>query len=217
MNSLLILGAGGHGKVVADLCLESGLSSLSFLDDEFVSHRPFADVLGLPVIGRFEDSLTPKLLDKFKFAFVAVSNPSIRLKWLARLSKYGYSLPSLFHSSATISSFANIGCGCIVASKAVIQAGASVADGCIVNTSASVDHDVRLNNGVHVCPGVHIAGSVNVGERSWLGIGSSLIQKVSIGDDVLIGAGSVVVGDIPSNVKAFGAPAQIRGPHYWKS
>ena len=113
------------------------------------------------------------------------------------------------HPSAVISPSAKIGEGTVVMAGAVINADAVIGNHCIVNTGATVDHDCVVEDYCHVAPGVHISGGTHVGEGTWVGVGSSVIQCLNIGKNCMIGAGSVVVKDIPDNVTAFGCPAKV--------
>lgn len=210
MSDLLILGAGGHAKVVAELALSSGAASrVAFLDDRFFSPNGCSSVLGWPVIGPLAWSLLPHTSSQFSAAVVAIGHSSTRLHWIQQLQTAGYSLPVLIHPTAWISPSAQIGPASVVFAQAVVQAQASIGNGSILNTSSSLDHDSQLADGVHICPGVRLAGEVQVGSRSCIGIGASVIQQVTIGSDVTVGAGSVVLCDLPDGVTAVGVPARI--------
>lgn len=208
MSSLLILAAGGHGKVVAETALAAGsVSRIAFLDD-----RSLPPVLGWPVLGNLDMALEPSIKEKFPLAFVAIGHPVTRLLWVDRLQAAGYTLPLLIHPSASISPSAHIGSASVVLANAAVQAHAVIGMGSILNTGCSVDHDVQLANGVHLCPGARLAGEVQVGARSWIGIGASVIQNVLIGSDVTVGAGAAVVRDLPDGVTAVGVPARVLPP-----
>lgn len=205
MSDLLILGAGGHAKVVAETALAAGVASrIAFLDD-----RPSPPVLGWPVLGSLDQALEPSIQEQFTSAVVAIGHPSTRLRWIERLQKAGYELPVLIHPSAWISPSAQFGPGSVVFAQAAVQSQAVIGTGAILNTGCSVDHDVQLGDGVHICPGARLAGEVQVGFRSWIGIGASVIQQIRIGADVTVGAGAAVVRDLPDGVTAVGVPARI--------
>ncbi|MEB3185780.1 MAG: acetyltransferase [Cyanobacteriota bacterium] len=205
MSHLLILGAGGHARVVAETALASGrASSIAFLDD-----RSLPPMLDWPVLGRLDLALDPSIKEKFPAALVAIGHPDTRLRWLAKLQVAGYRLPLLIHPNAWISPSAQIGPGSVVFAQAVVQAQAVIGIGTILNTGCSVDHDAELSDAVHVCPGARLAGEVKVGARSWIGLGASVIQQVRIGSDVTVGAGAAVVSDLPDGVTAVGVPARV--------
>jgi len=210
MSELLILGAGGHAKVVAEVALTSGAATrVAFLDDCFKCLDACSPLLGWPVIGPLALSLHPNSQFQFSAAFVAIGHPSTRLHWILQLQSAGYDLPVLIHPTAWISPSAQIGPASVVLAQAVLQAQANIGIGAILNTSCSVDHDAQLAQGVHICPGARLAGEVKIGPRSCIGIGASVIQQVTIGSDVIVGAGAAVLGDLPDGVTAVGVPARI--------
>ena len=205
MSKLLILGAGGHGKVVAETAMATGRwKSIAFLDDELpVGTR----VLDFPVVGAFSDALA--LHETYGEALVAVGDSHIRLDLMAQLSTAGFLLPVLVHSSAVVSPSAFLAEGTVVFAQAVVQADTQIGRGCIINTASTVDHDCRLDDGVHVCPGSHLAGGVSVGQSCWLGIGSVIIQNIQIGDESMVAAGAVVISDVERHSTVAGLPAKL--------
>ena len=210
MTALLILGCGGHAKVVAETALAVGrFTRIAFVDDRCSSPGDLPPVLGWPVLGPLAHALEPSLREQFAAAVVAIGRAATRLHWQQQLFAAGYELPVLIHPSAWVSPSAQIGPGSVLFAQVVVQAQAVIGAGAILNTSCSVDHDVQLADGVHVCPGARLAGDVHVGERSCIGIGASLIQQIRIGSDVTIGAGAAVVGDLPDGVTAVGVPARV--------
>ena len=210
MNSIIILGAGGHGKVVADT-LVSLYKDLEvfFFDDKYIKNELYA-LNSYPVLGKINDAFNNDMLSDHLQAFVAIGNSKERLLLTNKLSSFGYKIPYIIHPSSYISPSASISKGALVLANTVIQASAKIGNSVIINNGSTVDHDCNLEDGVHVCPGVHIAGNVSIGKRSWVGIGSSIIQNISIGSDVTIGAGSVVINDIPSHQTAYGIPAKVK-------
>lgn len=196
---LLILGAGGHGKVVADIAYRLGYSEIQFLDDD--SDKKVCG--GYKVAGKCSD-FTSYDAD----ICIAVGNPEIRAKLFAEVKGYRYNLPALIHPSAVISTNVSIGEGTVVMAGAVINAGAIIGDGCIVNTGASVDHDSQIGDFVHIAVGAHLAGSVTVGKGTWIGIGAVVSNNVTICDGCMIGAGAVVVDDISVRGTYIGVPAK---------
>lgn len=210
MAGLLLLGAGGHARVVAETALATGrFSRIAFLDDRCTGSPQLPDQLGWPVIGPFSASLNPQVCQEFSAALVAIGNAAVRLQWLPRLAAAGYELPVVFHPTAWVSPSSQLGVGSVVFAQAAIQAQAVIGSGAIVNTCCSVDHDAQLGDGVHICPGARLAGEVHVGNRSWIGIGASVIQQIRIGADVTVGAGAAVVRDLPDGVTAVGVPARV--------
>ena len=210
MSGLLILGAGGHAKVVAETALASGVaSSVAFLDDRCTGLDLCPPFMGWPVIGPLALALQADTCPPFDAAVVAIGHAATRLHWIQQLQNVGYHLPVLVHPTAWVSPSAQLGPASVVFAQAAVQAQASIGAGAILNTGCSVDHDAQLADGVHLCPGARLAGEVKLGACTWIGIGASVIQKVFIGSDVTVGAGAVVTGDLPSRVTAVGVPARV--------
>ena len=204
MNTLLIIGAGGHGKVVADSanCTHQW-EKIVFLDDQFPEVKK---QMGFQIIGRISDRL--QLLEKYGSAVVAIGDNARRIKLMDELAALGYQLPAIIHPFANVSHYAEIAEGSVVIAGAVINAGVRIGRGCIINTGATVDHDCNLAAGVHISPGVNLAGEVTVGEGSWIGTGAVVIPGISIGRYAVVGAGAVVISDVADKQKVVGVPAR---------
>ncbi|MBX3575926.1 MAG: acetyltransferase [Rhizobiaceae bacterium] len=202
---LLIVGAGGHGRVVADAALEAGFADIAFLDDSVAANPtsgPFA------VIGPLAD--IERLAGAWPSAIAAVGNNARRLELLARLRGAGYATPLVRHPAAALSRHATVGAGVFVAAGAVVNIGARLGDAVIVNTGATIDHDCVLADGVHVSPGAHLGGTVKVGPRSWIGVGTAVRHGLTIGSDAIVGAGAAVVSDVADDITVVGVPARRR-------
>lgn len=205
MPKLLILGAGGHGKVVAEIASLMGLwEEISFLDDR----KSLYDVIGFKVIGRFDDYM--RFREEFTDAFVAIGNNQLRIKWLNALEQAGFKIPILKHPLSIISPTSHIEPGVVVMPGAVINASTKIGRGCIINTSSSIDHDSILEEGVHISPGAHLGGAVLVGTCSWICIGAGISNNIRIGKHSVVAAGSVVIEDIGDSVLVAGVPAKIK-------
>lgn len=205
MSKLLIVGAGGHGKVVADAALSTGKwNMIAFLDDRFPE---LLSVRTLAVIGTFQSAQS--FINDYQDIVVAVGDNVRRLELTSFYKSLGFHCPPVIHPSATIDSTAQIGNGTVVLPHAVINADAVVGSACIINTASVIEHDCRVGDGVHVSPRAVIGGGSEVGELSWIGIGATVIHKIAIGDRCIIGAGSVVTSHIGHNVTAVGMPARV--------
>ena len=203
MKNLAILGAGGHGKVVAEAALLSGWKSVSFFDDAYPDKKQSSS---WSIQGNSSDLI--QNAKKFDAVHIAIGDNVLRQSKFNELD--GLNIVSVVHPSAVISSSASICRGAAIFGGVVINAETVVGTGSILNTGCTVDHDCNVGKFSHICPGVHLAGHVSVGDFSLLGIGSSVVQCLSIGPNTIIGAGSVIVKDIPGSSLAYGVPCSIR-------
>lgn len=200
---LVLLGAGGHGRVVADIALSVGYSNLAFLDERW---HEIADVLGFQVIAAIKDA--DGVIEPDDHVFIAIGSNRKRIDLLRAFQVKGVTIPVLVDPSAIVSRFAAIGEGTAVMANVVVNAGADIGQGVILNTACSVDHDCRIEDGVHISPGAHLAGSVRVGEQSWIGIGSAVCENILIGRGCIVGAGSAVVATLSNGARVGGVPAR---------
>lgn len=200
---LLVAGAGGHGRVVAEAALAMrDFSSVSFLDDRV---SPQATIEGWPIIGSLDQ--LEELSSAFQAFATGMADPALRISLLGRARNAGLRCVSIIHPSASVSAHSSIGEGTVVMAGARINVGARTGEACIINTGATVDHDCILAEAVHICPGAHLAGNVEIGPRTWFGIGAVARQGIKIGANSMIGAGSVVIRDVPDNSTVAGNPA----------
>jgi sugar O-acyltransferase (sialic acid O-acetyltransferase NeuD family) len=203
VKRLAVLGASGHGKVIADLAEVVSWDEVVFFDDSWpqVSHNGSWSVAG-------DSQALLDQLSRFTGVVVAIGNNRIRADKLRWLVENAAPIVSLIHPSALISRYAHLGEGCVVMAGVVVNADANIADGVILNTCCSVDHDCSIGACAHISPGARLAGGVRVGAQSWVGIGACVKQLVSIGQQVVVGAGAVVVADLPDGITAVGVPAR---------
>jgi len=203
---VVIIGGGGHAKVVIESLRASGKSVAVIVDADPTPR----EVLGVPVVG--DDLKLPELKGQgFSELFVAIGDNRLREKLGRKAQGLGFSLVNAIHPSAIVSPTARIGEGVAIMAGVAINADSRIGDLAIINTGAVVDHDCRLGVACHLGPASALAGTVSVGERAFLGVGARAIPGVSIGADTIVGAGGVVVRDLPDNVLAVGVPARIKG------
>lgn len=201
-RSLLVLGCGGHGRVVADTASECGYTRIAFLDD-----RPTELAAKLAgVLGPMD--MLDDLAGEWDAAIAAVGDSTLRLALLERIRSAGFEVPSVVHPSAIVNRRAQIGAGVLVGAGAIINVFARIGDAAIVNTGARIDHDCVVGRGSHIAPGATLSGDVKVGERAWLGTGCAVRQGVTIGADVMVGVGAAVVSDLAAGETYIGVPAR---------
>ena len=198
---VVIIGASGHGKVVADIVIRSGDQVVGFLDD---NPELGTDFMSFPILGKLEQ------FQQYKECWfvVAIGNATVREKIVAQLGSVKWY--TAVHPSAVISSMGvSIGEGTVVMANAVINPGATIGKHCIINTSTVVEHDNRIEDLAHISVGAKLAGTVHVGKRTWIGIGASVRNNISIYQDCIIGAGAVVVKTIEQPGAYVGIPARL--------
>ena len=200
-RSLAILGAGGHGRVVAD-CAEALGWRVELFDDGPVAPEPRP----WPVVGAVGDLL--ERIGTYDGVVVGIGANRVRLDRQRMFAERGGQIATLVHPGATVSRHARLGAGTVVFAGAVVNVGAVIGEACIINTGAGVDHDDRLADGVHLSPGAHLGGGVTVGECAWIGLGASVREGVAIGRNVRIGAGAAVITSTLDDLDLVGVPAR---------
>jgi UDP-perosamine 4-acetyltransferase len=205
----LIVGAGGHARVVCDiLSYDRNIDVVGFSDNEI--RDPDERILGRPILGRHEDIADIVAEHGILAAVVAIGDNALRAERYERLRGAGVKLLNAIHPSAVISPTATIGEGNVVSPGAFINTLAQIGDNCIINTGAIVEHEVTVGSHVHLAPGAIAAGRVRIGDLTFIGAGSVVREYVSVGERVVVGAGSVVLSELASGVMAAGAPATVR-------
>ena len=203
---IVLIGAGGHGKVVLDAVrLEGRHRVVGFLDAAPALHG--TTVHDVPVLGG------PNLLDrlvsqKVRGVIVAIGDNRTRANYAAEAEAAGLELVSAVHPRAIVAGSATVGRNVLIAAGAVVAVDAVIGDSTIINTAAVVDHECEIGRAVHVAPGVRLAGRVTVGEAAFIGIGAVVLQCLSIGERATVGAGAVVRTDVPAGVTVVGVPAR---------
>lgn len=201
-QKFIIVGAGGHAKVVLSVALANSEEILGYIDDNpALLHQ----IIGsYPMLGN-----TSLLESQTEKAIFGIGNNLLRKKIVERTPCFT-NWTTLVHPHAFVHPSVKLGKGTVVFAGAVIQPDVEIGEHCIINTGATVDHDCIIGDYSHLAPGVHLAGGVRVGEGAFLGIGSVAIPCITIGDWVQVGAGGVVVNDIPARQTVVGIPAKER-------
>ena len=190
MKNVVIIGASGHGKVVADIVAASGDKLIGFLDDDLTKNP----------LGYISDY--SKYMDCY--FVIAIGDAATREK----ISKLPLKWHTAIHPSAIVSPSVTIGEGTVVMPNAVINAGSSVGKHCIINTSSVVEHDNNIGDFSHISVGAKLGGTVSIGKSCWIGLGSSISNNVTICDCCVIGAGALVIHDIHESGTYVGVPAK---------
>jgi acetyltransferase EpsM len=206
-GKVIIWGAGGHAKVVADILLRTGFILAGLIDEARPIHRP-AMFGGTMVLGGAAE-LAAAYASGIRQGIVGFGDNTRRLVAGETLVSHGFDLVRAIHPSAVLAMDTTVGAGSMIAAGAVIGPSTVIGRCVIVNTRASVDHDCIVHDGVHVGPGANLAGYVEIGVGAWIGIGATVIDRKRIGAGSIVGAGAVVVTDVPDGVIVMGVPARI--------
>lgn len=205
MKRILLIGAGGHSKVVADILQQNMEYEIAGLIDQ----PGKSGFWGIPVVGSDDD--LARLHDEMhvSHAFVALGNGQLREKVAHKAKAAGYELVNIISKDAVISGHARIGSGTVIMPGAVVNADVEIGEGCIINTNASVDHECRIGDYTHVAPGCALSGKTQIGRQCMLGTGCRVIDGINVGDHTIIGAGTVVIGSIAGNCTVVGVPGKM--------
>jgi UDP-perosamine 4-acetyltransferase len=206
MEQVVVIGGGGHAKVIIEILQDAGLFEVAGCTAPGRETR----VLDVPVLG--DDSQLPRIYASgVRNAFVGIGDNRLRRALAQNVLAVGFNLVNAISPRAALSRRVETGVGVAVMAGAVINACCRLGDGCIINTGATVDHDCAIGDWAHIAPGTNLAGCVTVGEGAFLGIGSRVIPKITLGAWTTVGAGAVVIRDLPAAVTAVGVPARITG------
>lgn len=200
-KKLIIIGAGGHGRVVQDVALSMGKWDEILFLDEGVKENGF----DMKTIGKPEDAFS---YIKEADVFVAIGDNNKRKKMVLDLLKKGASVPALIHKSAVLGKDVTAERGSVIMAGVAVNCNSVIGKGAIINTGVTLDHDNIIGDFSHISPGATLAGTVKIGEGSWIGTGSSLINNIEITEGCIIGAGSVVIRDIKEPGTYVGVPAK---------
>ena len=201
-NKLLIIGASGHGKVVADIAIKMNKwKKINFLDD----NESIKMCMGIEVIGKSADAFT--YIDEADI-FIAIGNNATRERFYETLAPAGASIPTLIHPNAVIGPEVELGAGTVVMAGAVINSSTKMGKACLVNTGVIIEHDNMIEDFVHISPGALLSGYCKVGRSSWLGIRSVVICHINITSDCKINDGAAVIRDITEPGTYVGNPVR---------
>jgi len=205
--SCVILGCGGHGRVVLDIIVNAGVyEAVGFVDSD--SRLTGRRIDGLEVLGRPDD--LPRLRDRHGVccAIVAVGDNGARRALADRLEAWDFELINAVHPSANLARNVSLGRNVVVAAGALVAAHGQIGDSVILNTGCIVDHETLIGTATHICPGARLAGRVTVQSGAFVGIGATVIQSIRVGYEAIVGAGAVVVADVAPMSTVVGVPAR---------
>jgi len=204
---IVIVGAGGQARVVCEILQhDRNMEIVGFVDP--VLKKPNEKILGLPVLGNF--SIVPELIKKGVSSFIiGIGDNKLRAQRFKEMKNMKLEPIIAIHPAANIASGVKIGKGSVIAIGATIARGATIGNNVIINTGAIVEHYDIIGDNVHICPGVALAGKVTIKKGAFVGIRSAVKEFLTIGENAVIGAGAVVLEDIPANAVAVGVPAKV--------
>ncbi|XQY91543.1 acetyltransferase [Metabacillus sp. HB246100] len=200
----VLVGAGGHAKVITDILQTNKFKIKGFIDD-YLTEKTF---MGYSLLGKTED--IPAIIESepsLRF-IISVGSNTARRHLVDKISRYGVMYGKVVHPSAVISNLVTIGDGTVIMPNSVINADTQIGSHCIINSGAIIEHECRLQDFVHVSPGALLAGSVKVGKGTHIGIGAKVIQNIEIGSNATVGAGAVIIRNVFNNTKVVGVPAR---------
>jgi UDP-perosamine 4-acetyltransferase len=208
-EKIILIGAGGHARVLIDLIRLSGLYEITGIIDAQLKVGEI--VSEISVLGN-DDNLGELYSQGLKYAIIAVGSIKDNFKrrvLYERTKEIGFSVPCLFHPKAIIAGNVQLLEGAQIMAGAIIQTNSSIGENTIINTGAIAEHDCQIGMHVHICPGATISGGCNIGAGVFVGAGATVIQGLSIGNNSVVAAGAVVISDVPDNAEVMGVPAKI--------
>jgi len=208
-RKVLVLGAGGHARVIVETLklINAQILGMTEANPQMIG----TNILGVEIIGGDEvvDEYSPSEISLVN-GIGSIKRPELRMAVFKRFSDKGYTFRSVIHPSAIIAENVKIGSGVQIMAGCVLQTGVIIGDDVIINTKTSVDHDCVISGHSHIGPGCTLSGEVIVGSGVHVGSGTTIIQKVNIGSGALIGTGSVVLSDVSEGKTVFGIPARVK-------
>ena len=202
-KSIIIIGAGGHAKVIIEILKSCNIKIAYCIGQE----NDGETCLGIPVL-KGDQNLEKLFNNGFKKIFVAIGSNNLRAKITKRIKEIGFEIINAISPYSIISKSVSLGTGIAIMPGAIINAACNISDNSIINTGTTIDHDCNIGLGSHIGPQCALAGNVTIGEGAFLGIGTKVIPGILIGTNSILGAGSVVIKNIKSNCTAVGVPAK---------
>ena len=203
--NIVILGAGGQGKVVLDILKKNNYHVIGFIDDD--KNKKGKLINNVKVLGNFLDiNKTKKNIDGI---VIGIGDNNIRSDYFLKIKKLNLKIVNAIHPNTIISENVKIGKGVIIVGGAVVNTNVKIGNNVIINTGAIVDHDCVLGDNSQICPGVNLAGNVKIKKNAFIGTGAVINPGICIGENSIVGSGSTIIRDVPKNVVVVGMPGKI--------
>lgn len=210
MKKIIIVGGGGHARVIIDILLKiPDVEIIGITEVRKELHGTF--LLDIPVRG--DDSILPQLLKKEDTSAIigvgSIGDTALRAKLFEEVKAMGFTFINVIHPYSCINSRVVLGEGNVIMAGAIINPDVVIGNNTIINTGVIIEHDCIIEDNTHISLGVKLGGGIKIGKNSHIGIGATIIQGINVGKNVIVGAGSVVIRDIPDNTTVVGVPAKI--------
>ncbi len=208
MNKAVIIGAGTQGQVYASYLKEAGVNIIGFIDDnpELIKQK----VIGIPVIGKYEDLFLHEFKKKIQDVYCPIGNNTVRVNYLSTLKKEGYNIPGFIHHTVSIAPDVSIGEAVYMLAGNIVMPHTVIGNYIMINMDSTIAHHVTLEDGVFMSSGVNIGALIHVKEKAYIGMGVTVMTGVKeIGRETLLGAGTVIIKDVPDYVTMVGNPGRV--------
>lgn len=207
-NAAVIIGAGTQGQVYASYLKEAGVNIVGFMDDD--TSLVGKKVIGIPVLGTYEDLFTKEFKSKIKDVYCPIGVNSVRVKYLSSLKNEGYGIPSFIHHTVSIAPDVTIGEAVYMLAGNIVMPHTKIGNYIMINMDSTIAHHVVLEDGVFMSSGVNIGALINVREKAYIGMGVTIMTGISeVGKECLLGAGTVVIKDVPEYATLVGNPGRV--------
>lgn len=208
MKNAIIIGAGTQGQVYASYLKEAGVNLIGFVDDNDEIQN--TNVIGLPVIGKYQDLFSKKFKEKIQEVYCPIGVNKVRMEYLSTLKKEGYNIPNFIHHTVSIAPDVIMGEAVYMLAGNIVMPHTTIGNYIMINMDSTIAHHVTVEDGVFMSSGVNIGALINVRERAYIGMGVTAMTGVKeIGHDCLLGAGTVIIRDVPANATVVGNPGRV--------
>lgn len=208
MKNAVIIGAGTQGQVYASYLKEAGVNIIGFIDDN--PDLENKEVIGIPVLGKYKDLFLEDFKSKIQDVYCPIGVNSVRVEYLSTLKKEGYGIPGFLHHTVSIAPDVTIGEAVYMLAGNIVMPHTTIGNYIMINMDSTIAHHVTLEDGVFMSSGVNIGALINVRENAYIGMGVTAMTGVEeIGKETLVGAGTVIIKDVPEYATVVGNPARV--------